>query len=145
MLLIIIIIIIYFENVHFFHDKLRLDVCPYEVPPHIPEYCPFRLQTKHFHITLHTLSPSLPIPPLHLTPARLPPPHFYRLTPNHPHTYAPNATTLICHASISRKSRSVTIRQLSIHGNVGTSFVVGCLSWPNQLRLGRIPGKPLQW
>ena len=35
---IIIIIIIYFENVHFLHATLGLDVCPYEVPPHIPEY-----------------------------------------------------------------------------------------------------------
>ena len=50
---------------------LGLDVCPYEVPPHIPEYRPFRMQTKHFHVIIHTLFPSLPIPPLtlHLTPA----------------------------------------------------------------------------
>ena len=32
----IVVIIIYFEKVHFFHAKLGLDVCPYEVPPHIP-------------------------------------------------------------------------------------------------------------
>ena len=37
------IIIIYFENVHFFHDKKGLDVCPYLVPPHILEYRPFRM------------------------------------------------------------------------------------------------------
>ena len=34
-----------FENVHFFHAKLGLDVRPYEVPPHIHEYRPFRMQT----------------------------------------------------------------------------------------------------
>ena len=33
-----------------------------EVPPHIPEYCPFRLQPKQFHVIFHTLSPSLPAP-----------------------------------------------------------------------------------
>ena len=52
-----------FLNVHFFGTKF----CPYEVPPPIPEYCPFRLQTKHFHVILHPFSPSLTIPPLHLT------------------------------------------------------------------------------
>ena len=30
------------------------------LPPHIPEYCQFRLQTKQFHVILHTFSPSLP-------------------------------------------------------------------------------------
>ena len=67
---VIIIIIIYCENVHFFHTKVGLDICPYEVPPHISEYyCTFRLQTNHFHVILHTFSPNLPIPPLHLTHA----------------------------------------------------------------------------
>ena len=28
-----------FENNHFFHTMLGLDICPYEVPLHIPEYC----------------------------------------------------------------------------------------------------------
>ena len=42
-LIFVIIIIIYFENVHFFHATLGFDVCPYEVPPHIPEYRPFRM------------------------------------------------------------------------------------------------------
>ena len=32
-----------FENVPFFHATLGLDFCPYEVPPHIPEYRPFRM------------------------------------------------------------------------------------------------------
>ena len=31
-----------------------------EAPPHIPEHCPFRVQTKRFHIILHTFIPSLP-------------------------------------------------------------------------------------
>ena len=31
-----------------------------EAPPHIPEHCPFRVQTKHLHIILHTFIPSLP-------------------------------------------------------------------------------------
>ena len=31
-----------------------------EAPPHIPEHCPFRVQTKRLHIILHTLIPSLP-------------------------------------------------------------------------------------
>ena len=32
----------------------------YEASPHIPEYCPFRMQTKPLHINLHTLIPSFP-------------------------------------------------------------------------------------
>ena len=44
-----IVIIFYFENVHIFQAKLGLVICPYEVSPHIHEYCSFRLQTKHFH------------------------------------------------------------------------------------------------
>ena len=51
------IIIIYFENVHFFHAVLGLDICPYEVPLHIPEYCSFTLQTKQFHVIIHTFFP----------------------------------------------------------------------------------------
>ena len=31
-----------------------------EAPPHIPEHCPFRVQTKHLHVILHTFIPSLP-------------------------------------------------------------------------------------
>ena len=38
-----IIIIIYFENVHFFHVSPELDVCPYEAPPVIPEHRPSKL------------------------------------------------------------------------------------------------------
>ena len=42
---------IYFENVHFFHAKLGLDVYPYDVPSHILENCPLRLQTKFSFIS----------------------------------------------------------------------------------------------
>ena len=69
------IIIIYFENVHFFSTKLGLDVRPYEVPPHIPEYRSFRLQTKHFrvfYVIPHTFTPSLPISPPTSHPCHLP-------------------------------------------------------------------------
>ena len=59
-------ITIYYENILLFHAKLGLDVNLYQVPPHIPEYCPFRLQTEHFHVILHTLSPSLPARPAHI-------------------------------------------------------------------------------
>ena len=62
-----------------------------EAPPHIPEHCPFSMQTKHLHILLHTFIPSLP--PSTRTSNPLPPPHFYRLTPNHPHSYVPHAQT----------------------------------------------------
>ena len=34
----------------------------YEASPHIPEHCPFMLQTKHLHVIIYTLSPSLPAP-----------------------------------------------------------------------------------
>ena len=50
---------------------LGVDVCPYEVLSHIPEYRPFRMQTKHFHVIIHTLFPNLPIPPLTSRPCRL--------------------------------------------------------------------------
>ena len=44
--------VIYFENIHFFHAKPGLVICPYEAPPHISEYCQFRLHTKHLHVIL---------------------------------------------------------------------------------------------
>ena len=34
----------------------------YEVPSHILEYCPFKLQRKQFYLIFHTLSPCLPAP-----------------------------------------------------------------------------------
>ena len=48
--------------VHIFHATLGLDVSPYEVPPHIPEHRPPRMQTEHPHILMHTLQvfPSAP-------------------------------------------------------------------------------------
>ena len=97
----VLIIIIYFENVHFCQAKLGLDIRPYEVPPHIPEYRPFRMQTKHFHVILQTFSSSLPIPPpishpchLHISTGRHPVIHTLMLqmskppqsaTPHHIH------------------------------------------------------------
>ena len=56
-------------NVHLFHAKLELDVCPYEVPPQIPEHHPpFSMYAKHLHIILHTFIPSLPGPPPSMSP-----------------------------------------------------------------------------
>ena len=47
----------------------------------------------------HSLQVFLPLP-AHLTPATSPPPHSYRPTPNHLHSYGPHAhTTSIYHAS----------------------------------------------
>ena len=95
---IFIIIIIYFENVHFLHAKLGLDICPYEVPPHIPEYCSFRLCTKHLHVIIQTFFPRLSA--LTATPH---PCHLPISTGKHPIISTPNApdaqTILICHAS----------------------------------------------
>ena len=52
--------------VHLHFEKSWAMLCrvfaPYEVPPRIPEYCPFRLQTKQFHVIFHTFSPSIPAP-----------------------------------------------------------------------------------
>ena len=49
---------------HIFHATLGLDVSPYEVPPHIPEHRPPKMQTEHPHILMHTLQvfPSAPHP-----------------------------------------------------------------------------------
>ena len=69
----------------------------YEASPHIPEHYPFRVQTKVIHIILYTLPKSSCSYP-HISP--LPPPHFYRLMPNHLHSYVPSAqTTSIYHAT----------------------------------------------
>ena len=59
-----------FENVHFFHATLGLDVCPYEVPPHIPEYCPMPIQktSTFMSSSTHSLQVFLFLP-LHLAPA----------------------------------------------------------------------------
>ena len=53
-------------------------------------HIPFRVQTKLNHIILYTLSPSLFAPTRTSHPAI---PHFYRLTPNHFHSYLPHAQT----------------------------------------------------
>ena len=53
-------IIIYFENVHFFHAMLGLDICPYEVPPHIPQYHKNGKTNKWWNndnVTSHDLHP----------------------------------------------------------------------------------------
>ena len=55
-----------------------------EAPPHIPEHCPFRVQTRRLHIILHTFIPSLP-PSTHTS-------HPCPLTPNH-HPHLPRLTT----------------------------------------------------
>ena len=92
------IIIIYFLNVYFFHARLGLDIFPDMRPLHI------YLNTAHsgckpsstISSFTHSLQVFLPLP-THLTP---PPPHFYRPTSNHLHSYIPHAqTTLIYHAS----------------------------------------------
>ena len=51
-----------FEKFPFFHAELGLDFAPYQFSPHIPENCPLRLQTKQFHVILHTPSPCHPAP-----------------------------------------------------------------------------------
>ena len=60
-----------------------------EAPPHIPEHYPFRVQTKHLHIILHTfvqsLSPSTRTS--HPQGWPLPPPNNLQPTPNYPHPY----------------------------------------------------------
>ena len=54
-----------------------LDFAPYQVSPHIPEYCPL-LQARQFHVNLHTLSPSLPAPAHTFHPCHL---HISSISP----------------------------------------------------------------
>ena len=80
-----------------------------EPPPHIPEHSSFSMQTNvnYIHTYMQSKAPSYPSSHIdtkssslysHLSP--LPPLLFYRLTPNHPHSYAPHyQTTLIYFAS----------------------------------------------
>ena len=68
-----------------------LNISPYQVPPHIPEYCPFLLQPKQFHVIHYALSTSLPFP-AHTFPP--PPPYICKTTPNHPHSYAQDVQTI---------------------------------------------------
>ena len=103
---------IYFENFNI--------LPPYKVPPNIPENYPFKLQTKQFHVIIHTFFQSdafLSLPRENpdssreleeISPSRnvlaiplnfnLQPPHFYRLIPKDLHS--PDAKTIsICHTS----------------------------------------------
>ena len=48
----------------------------YEASQHIPEHCPFRVQTKLNRVILYTFSPKSFCFRSHISP--LPPPHFYR-------------------------------------------------------------------
>ena len=74
-----------------FHVQLGLDVPPEMKPLYIS------LNTAHLgckpstfiSFFTHSYQVFLPLP-IHLT---LPPPHFYRPTPNHPHSYVPHAQT----------------------------------------------------
>ena len=53
--------------------------------------------SNFLYILLHTLAKSSCPYPYSSPP---PPPHFYRPTPNHPHSYAPDVqTTSICHTT----------------------------------------------
>ena len=49
--------------------------------PHISEHRPFRMQSKHFNVLIHTLFPSLSIDYSSPYISPLPPPPFYRPTP----------------------------------------------------------------
>ena len=97
-------IIIYLENVHFFHDTIGLDIVTFA---HMRSLHTF-LNTAHSgyrpstSMSIHTLFLSLPISLLTgLTSCLCHLASFYRLIPNHPHSYLhPDAqTTSICHAS----------------------------------------------
>ena len=61
----------------------------YEASPHIPEHCPFRVQTKLIHIILYTFSPSLSAPTCTSHPRQ--PPHLYQPTPHFLHSHVPHA------------------------------------------------------
>ena len=96
-----IIITIYIENFHFFHAKLRSDLCPPHIQYSIFTYsifiADFRFRPSKSMSCL-TLSPksscSCPCPPFPQ------PPHFFRLTQNHLHAYALDYKTIsICHTS----------------------------------------------
>ena len=86
-----------FLKCHFFHAKLGLDVCPYEVPPYIPENCPLGPQTKHFHVVIHASFQVFLFLPSHLTPATS---AFLQVETQSSHSYNPDAqTTSIYHTS----------------------------------------------
>ena len=88
--------LIFFLNIHFFHAQLGLDVFPNLRLLHTSLNATHS-QCKHPYHPSHTLS-KFSYPYLHISP--LSSPHFYRLTPNHLHSYVPPAqTTSIYHAS----------------------------------------------
>ena len=69
MYIIIIIIIIYFENVHFSTAKLGTDTfAPNQVPPHISKNRPLGMQTKQFHVIPNTPMSSYSCPDLSSPP-----------------------------------------------------------------------------
>ena len=95
----------------------------YEAPPHITEHCPFRVQTKHLHIILtHSYQVFLPLP-THLT--QLPPPHFYRLIPNHPHMpKPPQSTRLTTSSTLCRRLYKSTLHFLSFRDTLNPQKTV---------------------
>ena len=104
--------------VHFFHAQLGSDVFPNMRLLHISLNTIYTLSEckpsslAHPYHPLHILSKSsCPYP--HISP--LPPPHFYRLTLNHLHSYVPHAqTTSIYHAS-PPQPRSEPQKTVQIH------------------------------
>ena len=85
-IIIIIIITIYFDNVYFFHTKLGLDVFPIWCSS---TYLWLMLIQTIPIVLLHKFSPCLPVPVLSPYISPLLPPHFYRQTHNHLHSYTP--------------------------------------------------------
>src|SRR5271163_4684748 len=78
----------------FFHACTGWTFSRNECPPYISVFCNFFTQATFLYIILHHLFPLLftsafqPSSPL---------PYFYKMIPNHPHSYAPNVqTTLAC-------------------------------------------------
>ena len=93
----IIIIIVYLENVHFFHAKLGLDVCLISSPSTYLWILPIQAADQAISChSLHTL-PKFSCPYPHIS--HLSPPYLCKMTPNHPHSYDQDVQTIsICHA-----------------------------------------------
>ena len=91
-----------------FHPKPPL---PHEVLPHIPKYCPLRLQPKHYHVKAFLHSPQVLLPlPTHLTPA--------------------TATILQVYTQLSTRSCSECLNHLIIH-----TVSLSCSKCPNHLNM----------
>ena len=73
----------------------------YEASSHIPEHCPFRLQTKQFYVIIYTLSPSLPAPAHTAPPSHL-------LISTGPHSIIPTLMLQIPKPSQSAKSHHLS-------------------------------------